>query len=105
MENVTDSADNAPHVGQDHSHVAAYAQAPDCGDRRRSAGGYWRAGGVCALAVGALTGCKTFDNLLVVSMTGDKAAVMSMWGPIGIASVLRDEDAAELRRMMDRASR
>ena len=53
----------------------------------------------------ALTGCATgrFDNLITVSLTGDRAFVASTYGPVGITAELRKEDAAELKRMREQA--
>ena len=55
----------------------------------------------------ALTGCGStpgrFDNLIVMSLTGDRAFVSSLYGPIGITAELRKEDAAELKRMREQS--
>lgn len=58
------------------------------------------------LAAALLAGCGTLDmldgkfqNVLVLSISGDRAFVNSLYGPIGISSELRAEDAAELRRL------
>lgn len=51
----------------------------------------------------ALTGCGSvpgrFDNLIVVSLAGDRAFVSSLYGPIGITAELRGADARELARL------
>lgn len=50
----------------------------------------------------ALAGCSTvgkFDNVLVVSLTGDRAFVSSLYGPIGITAELRQADAQALAEM------
>lgn len=56
-----------------------------------------------AALVVLLAGCGSLDgklqNVLTTSMTGDRAFVSSLYGPIGITSELRGEDAAELRRL------
>jgi hypothetical protein len=56
-------------------------------------------------ACAALTGCATgrFDNLITVSLTGDRAFVASLYGPVGVTAELRKEDAAELKRMREQA--
>jgi hypothetical protein len=45
-----------------------------------------------------LTGCasleRQFENRILCTMAKDRAMVASMWGPIGIASNVRDADAA-----------
>lgn len=54
----------------------------------------------------ALAGCSTtgrFDNLITVSLTGDRAFVSSLYGPIGITAELRASDARELRAMAAKA--
>lgn len=53
---------------------------------------------VAALAM-SLAGCKTFENLIVRSLDGDRAFVASMYGPLGLTAELRAEDAAELQRL------
>jgi len=54
-------------------------------------------------AAALLAGCGTLDgklqNVLTTSLTGDRAFLSSLYGPIGITSELRAEDAAELRRL------
>lgn len=58
---------------------------------------------VCICLVAILSGCGTvFDNALTVTLTGDRAFVTSLYGPIGITAELRDADAAELRRLIKR---
>ena len=55
-----------------------------------------------------LPGCSSlgkFDNVLVVSLTGDRAFVSSLYGPIGITAELREADARELQRLRERAAR
>lgn len=50
----------------------------------------------------ALSGCSTvgkFDNVLVISVTGDRAFVSSLYGPIGITAELREADAQALAEM------
>lgn len=55
------------------------------------------------LMLALLSACGTmFDNVLVVSLTGDRAFVSSLYGPVGITAELREDDAAELRRLMER---
>jgi hypothetical protein len=48
----------------------------------------------------ALSGCATrpewLANRLTCAVAGDKSYVASMWGPIGIASVIDDKDTAVL---------
>ena len=55
----------------------------------------------------ALTGCGSvpgrFDNLLTVSMSGDRAFVTSLYGPIGVTAELRAADARELLAMREKA--
>ena len=55
------------------------------------------------LAAALLAGCATLDgklqNVLVMSLSGDRAFVNSLYGPVGISSELRADDAAELRRL------
>ena len=45
-----------------------------------------------------LTGCasieRQFENRILCTMANDRMMVASMWGPIGIASNVRDADAA-----------
>jgi hypothetical protein len=52
---------------------------------------------VMAMSV-LLAGCSTlqrqFENRILCTMAKDRAMVASMWGPIGIASNVRDADAA-----------
>jgi hypothetical protein len=58
-------------------------------------------------ACAALAGCGSvpgrFDNVLTVSLTGDRAFISSLYGPVGITAELRKEDAAELKRMREQA--
>jgi hypothetical protein len=59
---------------------------------------------ICAAL--ALSGCSTvgkFDNVLVTTLSGDRAFVSSLYGPIGITAELRAEDARELRTMREKA--
>jgi hypothetical protein len=55
----------------------------------------------------ALAGCGStpgrFDNVLVMSITGDRAFVSSLYGPVGITAELRAEDARELKRLREQA--
>ena len=62
-----------------------------------------RAFGASTLALAAagllaLTGCasieRQFENRILCTMANDRMMVASMWGPIGIASNVRDADAA-----------
>ena len=50
------------------------------------------------IVVLALTGCasieRQFENRILCTMANDRMMVASMWGPIGIASNVRDADAA-----------
>lgn len=56
-----------------------------------------------SLAAAALcAGCSTvgkFDNVLVVSLNGDRAFVSSLYGPVGITAELREADAQALGEM------
>lgn len=48
----------------------------------------------------ALSACSTvgkFDNVLTISLSGDRAFVASLYGPIGVTAELRKEDAAALQ--------
>lgn len=60
-----------------------------------------------SLAAGLLLGgCSTagkFDNLIVRSLQGDRAFAASTYGPFGLTSELRAEDAAELQRTAEAA--
>ena len=58
--------------------------------------------GACMFVAGCSTTGK-LDNLLVVSLTGDRAFVASMYGPIGITAELREADARELKRMREQS--
>ena len=58
--------------------------------------------GACMFVAGCSTTGK-LDNLLVVSLTGDRAFVASMYGPIGITAELRKDDARELQVMREKA--
>lgn len=56
-----------------------------------------------ALSAGcAVTG--KFDNLIVMSLNGDRAFVSSLYGPVGITSELRAQDARELELMKRKAA-
>ena len=61
---------------------------------------------ICA-AASALAGCSSvpgrFDNLITVSLTGDRAFVSSLYGPLGFSAELRAEDARELLAMREKA--
>lgn len=51
----------------------------------------------CLLATLGMTGCATtrptfLENRLMCTVAKDKAAVVSQWGPIGIASEIRQAD-------------
>jgi len=51
----------------------------------------------------ALSGCSTvgkFDNVLTVSLSGDRAFVASLYGPVGVTAELRKEDAAALQELV-----
>jgi hypothetical protein len=67
---------------------------------RSRAAGYLRAIAVRSILVVVLpmTGCasleRQFENRILCTMAKDRAMVASMWGPIGIASNVRDADAA-----------
>lgn len=54
-----------------------------------------------------LCGCSslkgTFENRITTTMTGDRAFVTSLYGPLGITAELSPEDAAEIRRMRESA--
>lgn len=54
---------------------------------------------VCA-AMALLAGCATrpewLENRVSCTAAGDRAYVDSMWGPVGIASIIADKDAAAL---------
>lgn len=55
----------------------------------------------------AFAGCSTtgkLDNLLLVSLTGDRAFVASLYGPLGITAELRAADARELMAMREKAA-
>lgn len=58
-----------------------------------------------AIALAAmLSACSTagkLDNLLLTSLTGDRAFVASTYGPFGFTAELREADARELRRMQE----
>lgn len=59
------------------------------------------------IALCTLCGCSTvgkFDNLITVSLTGDRAFATSLYGPIGITAELRADDARELRTMREKAA-
>jgi hypothetical protein len=57
--------------------------------------------GACMLVAGCSTTGK-LDNVLVISLTGDRAFVASMYGPIGITAELRAADARELLAMREK---
>lgn len=57
-------------------------------------------------ACAALAGCGSvptgrFDNVITVSLTGDRAFVSSLYGPLGVTAELRESDARELRRLRE----
>jgi hypothetical protein len=56
----------------------------------------------------SLAGCgsieKHFENRLIVSLSGDRAFVASMYGPIGITAELSAEDARELAKLKRQAT-
>lgn len=57
---------------------------------------------IASLAAVLLSGCSTvgkFDNVLVVSLNGDRAFVSSLYGPVGITAELREVDAKALAEM------
>ena len=60
------------------------------------------------IAACLLAGCGTLDgkldNVLVVTPSGDRAFVNSLYGPIGISAELRKQDAAALRRLQSQAA-
>ena len=61
---------------------------------------------ILALCAAALTGCSTtgkLDNLITVSLSGDRAFATSLYGPIGFTAELREQDARELRVMAAKA--
>lgn len=61
---------------------------------------------IIALCAAALTGCSTvgkLDNLITVSLNGDRAFATSLYGPIGITAELRKDDARELHTMREKA--
>ena len=61
---------------------------------------------ILALCAAALTGCSTtgkLDNLITVSLTGDRAFSTSLYGPLGITAELRKDDARELHTMREKA--
>lgn len=51
-----------------------------------------------------LAGCGTtpgrFDNRLTITLTGDRAFVSSLYGPIGITAELSEADTAALRELV-----
>jgi hypothetical protein len=55
----------------------------------------------------ACAGCASkpgrFDNLIVMSLSGDRAFVSSLYGPVGITAELRADDARELKRMREQS--
>jgi starvation-inducible outer membrane lipoprotein len=54
---------------------------------------------ICLILAGCGSVPGRFDNLITVSLTGDRAFVSSLYGPIGVTAELRKEDAAELKRI------
>lgn len=77
-----------------HHHATAQSERHGCGHRRGGgARAAQRAGRVVALAVVAsLTGCaspKWLENRAACAIGADRAYVISMWGPLGIASPLQ----------------
>ena len=59
-----------------------------------------------ALCTLCISGCSTvgkFDNVIVTTLTGDRAFVSSLYGPIGITAELRKDDARELQVMREKA--
>ena len=68
------------------------------------AAGYLRAIAVRSIlaVVLPLTGCasieRQFENRILCTVAKDRAMVASMWGPLGIASNVRDADAAVVCR-------
>jgi hypothetical protein len=58
------------------------------------------------LACLVLTGCSTtgkLDNVLLTTLSGDRAFVGSLVGPFGITTELRQQDARELLAMREKA--
>jgi hypothetical protein len=64
---------------------------------------------VTLAACAALSACSSvpgkFDNVLVTTLSGDRAFVSSLYGPVGITAELRAEDARELKRLRELAAR
>jgi hypothetical protein len=61
----------------------------------------------CLLLWVALAGCSSvgkFDNVIVMSLSGDRAFVSSLYGPIGITAELRADDARELRAVREKVA-
>ena len=61
---------------------------------------------LATICAAALAGCSTtgkLDNLITVSLTGDRAFATSLYGPIGFTAELREQDARELRVMAAKA--
>jgi hypothetical protein len=87
---VTLSRDGLHHTPENERHPTGNPRAA----------GYLRAAAVRSILVVVLpmTGCgsleRQFENRLLCTMAKDRAMVASMWGPIGIASNVRDADAA-----------
>lgn len=54
-----------------------------------------------------LAGCGStpgrFDNVLVMTLAGDRAFISSLYGPFGITAELRAADARELLAMREKA--
>jgi hypothetical protein len=86
---VTLSRDGLHHTPENERHP----------DSRSRAAGALRGAFVRSvlIVVLPLTGCSTierqFENRILCTMAKDRAMVASMWGPIGIASNVRDADA------------
>jgi hypothetical protein len=54
----------------------------------------------------ALSGCASpgkLDNLLVTTLSGDRAFISSLYGPVGVTTELRKEDARELLIMREKS--
>ncbi len=57
----------------------------------------------CAAFAGCASKPGRFDNVLVMTLSGDRAFVSSLYGPVGITAELRAEDARELKRMREQS--
>jgi hypothetical protein len=58
------------------------------------------------VACTAVAGCSTagkFDNVLLTTLSGDRAFVASLYGGLGITAELRAADARELLAMKEKA--